>query len=83
MELKITGHFADVYERIYTSIDGKEEVAKLYSRVNKSVDSTSIKDVDLITTEKISEATLNLKSNRNYPLFMFTSPSQKCTTSCI
>ena len=77
----ITGHFANVYERIYNSIDDKEEVAKLYSRVNKSLDSTLIKDVDLITTEKIRVATFNLKSNRNDPLFM--SSSQKCTTSCI
>ena len=38
----ITGHFANVYERIYNSIDDKEEVAKIYSRVNKSLDSTSI-----------------------------------------
>ena len=72
----ITGHFADVYERIYNSIDDKVEVAKIYFPVNKSLDSTSIKDVDLITTGKIREATLNLKSNRNDPLFMFNSDSK-------
>ena len=49
----ITGHFANVYERIYNSIDDKEEVEKVYSRVNKHLDSTAIKDVDLFTTEKI------------------------------
>ena len=27
----ITGHFANVYERIYNSIDDKEEMAKIYS----------------------------------------------------
>ena len=58
----ITGHFANVYERIYNSIDDKEEMAKIYSRVNNSLDSNSLKDVDLITAEKIREATLNLKS---------------------
>ena len=80
----IIGHFANVYERIYNSIDDKEEVANIYSRVNKSLDSTSIKDVDLITTGKIREATLNLKSNRNDLLFMFYSRLfPKCTTSCI
>ena len=65
----ITSHFANVYERIYNSIDDKEEMAKIYSPVNNSLDSNSLKDVDLITTEKIREATLNLKSNRNDPLF--------------
>ena len=70
-EDNITGHLANVYERIYNSIDDKEELAKIYSRVNKSLDSTSIKDVDLITTEKIREATLNFKlgdltSSNNY-----------------
>ena len=69
----ITGHFANVYERIYNSIDDKEEMAKIYSRVNNSLDSNSYKDVDLITTEKIKAATLNLKSNRNDPLFIFNS----------
>ena len=66
----ITGHFANVYERIYNSIDDKEEMAKIYSRVNNSLDSNSLKDVNLITTEKIREAKLNLKSNRNDPLFI-------------
>ena len=69
----ITGHFANVYERIYNSIDDEEEMAKIYLRVNKSLDSTSLEDVNLITTDKIREATSNLKSNRNDPLFMFSS----------
>ena len=51
-KLNITEHFANVHERIHNSIDDKKEMAKLYSRVNKSLDSTSIKDVDLINTEK-------------------------------
>ena len=72
-----TGQFANVYERIYNSIDDKEEMAKIYSPVNNSLDSNSLKDVDLITTEKIREATLNLKSNRNDPLFIFKSDCLK------
>ena len=48
-------------------------MAKIYSRVNNSFDSNSLKGVDLITTEKIREATLHLKSNRNDPLFIFNS----------
>ena len=73
----ITGHFANVYERIYNSIDDKEEMAKIYSRLNNSLDSNSLKDVDLIATEKIREATLNLKLNRNDPLFIFNSDCLK------
>ena len=48
-------------------------MAKIYLRVNKSLDSTSLEDVNLITTDKIREAASNLKSNRNDPLFMFSS----------
>ena len=73
----ITGPFANVYERIYNSIDDEEEMAKIYLRVNKSLDSTSLEDVNLITTDKIREATSNLKSNRNDPLFMFSSDCLK------
>ena len=57
----ITGHFANVYERIYNSIDDKEEMAKIYSRVNNSLDSNSLKDVDLITTEKNKRGYIELK----------------------
>ena len=73
----ITGHFANVYERIYNSIDDEEEMATIYLRVNKSLDSTSLEDVNLITTDKIREATSNLTSKRNGPLFMFSSDCLK------
>ena len=40
-KLKITSHdiLLMFYERIYNSIDDKEEMAKIYSRVNNSLDS--------------------------------------------
>ena len=42
--------------RIYNSVDDKEEM---------SIDATSLSDKDLVTTDKVGEATMNLKSNRN------------------
>ena len=45
----------------------------MYSRVNKSIDTTSLSDVDLVTNDIAREATLNLKSNRNDPIFDFNS----------
>ena len=59
---------------LYNSIDDKEEVEKIYSRGNKSLDSASIKGRRSYHHRK---ATLNLKSNRNDPLFMFNSDCLK------
>ena len=44
-----------------TPLMTKKRWQKGYSRVNNTLDSNSLKDVDPITTEKIREATLNLR----------------------
>ena len=41
------------------------------------LDSTSLEDVNLFTTDKIRATASNLKSNRNDPLFMFSSDCLK------
>ena len=64
----VSEHFANVYERIYND---KEEMSRMYSRVNKSIDTTSLSDVYLVTNDIVREATMNLKSNRNDPIFDF------------
>ena len=66
----VSEHFANVYEGIYND---KEEMSRMYSRVNKSVDTTSLSDVDLVINDIVREATMNLKSNRNDPIFEFNS----------
>ena len=47
----VSEHFANVYERIYNSVDDKEEMSRMYSGVNKSIDTTSLSDVDLVTND--------------------------------
>ena len=69
----VSEHFANVYERIYISVDDKEEMSRMYSRVNKFIGTTSLGDVDLVTNDIVREATMNLKSNRNDPIFDFNS----------
>ena len=53
-------------------MDDKEEMSRMCSRVNKSIDTTSLSDVDLVTNDIVREATMNLKSNRNDPISDFT-----------
>ena len=67
----VSEHFANVYERIYNSVDNKEEMSIMYSRVNKSIYTTSLSDVDLFTNDIVREATMNLKSIRNDLIFDF------------
>ena len=52
-------------------------MSRMYSRVNKSIDTTSLSDVHLVTNDIVREATMNLKSNRNDPLFDFNSDCLK------
>ena len=73
----IPGHFANAYQKLYNSTDDEKEMSKMYSSISNSIDHTSLDDVDLITTEKVKEATMNLKSNRNDPLFDFNSDCLK------
>ena len=73
----VSEHFANVYDRIYNSVDDKEEMSRMYSRVNKSIDTTSLSDVDLVTNDIVREATMNLESNRNDPIFDFNSDCLK------
>ena len=53
----VSEHFANVYERIYNSVDDKE-MSRMYSRINKSIDTTSLSDVDLVTNDIVREATI-------------------------
>ena len=71
-EEDVSEHFANIYERIYNSVDDKEEMSGMYSRVNKSIDTTSLSDVDLVTNDTVREAPMNLTSNRNDPIFDLT-----------
>ena len=50
---------------------------EIYSEINNSLDQKSLEDVDLVTKEKVKEAAMNLKSNRNDPLFDFNSDCLK------
>ena len=50
----VSEHFANVYERIYKSVDDKE-MSRMHSRLNKSIDATSLSDVDLDATEKLEK----------------------------
>ena len=49
----------------------------MYSLVNKSIGTTSLSDVDLVTNDIVREATMNLKSNKNDPIFDFNSDCLK------
>ena len=48
-------------------------MSRMYSRVNKSIGTTSLSDVDQVTNDIVREATMNLTSNRNDPMFHFNS----------
>ena len=52
-------------------------MSRMFSRVNKSIDTTSLSDVHLVTNDIVREATMNLKSNRNDPTFDFNSDCLK------
>ena len=65
--------FKDVYQQLYTSADDVQETKELLKVVNKSVQSSSLVDVDRVTPEVVCEAIRNVKKDKNDPGFSFNS----------
>ena len=68
MREDVSEHFANVYERMYNSVDDKEEMSRMYSRVNKSMDTTSLSDVDLQSWTLIIRTKVNFYISTITPL---------------
>ena len=65
--------FADVYGKLYNSVDDKKDIEKIFDQIQGSVNVNSLKDVDLVTPDLIRDVVGEIKSSKNDPVFSFNS----------
>ena len=73
----IESHFASTYKELYNSLDDKNELRKVKQSLNDRVTSSSIDDLRPVTPSIVEEAIKHLKSNKNDPIFEFSSECLK------
>ena len=69
----VESHFADVYEKLYNSVDDKNDLSEVETYLNRNINENSLIEVDLVTPQLVSEAIGLLKMDKTDPGFAFTS----------
>ena len=67
----IETHFANVYEKLYNSIDDKENLTTVLQHLNTKIDCESVTKVEQITPILVKEAISKLKNDKTDPLYLF------------
>ena len=75
--INIETHFANVYEKLYNSIDDKEKLMTVLQHLNTKIYSGSFIEVEKITPTLIKEAINKLKNDKTDPLYHFNSDCMK------
>ena len=73
----IESHFADVYKKLYNSVDDAESLSRIHRRLNDSINEGSLVQVNKITPQLIQLAISKLKNDKTDPVFQFTSDCLK------
>ena len=70
-------HFASIYSDLYNSVNDREELISINTRLNERINSSSLKDVERVTPELVREALSHIKSNKTDPLHQYNSDCLK------
>ena len=73
----IETHFANVYDKLYNSIDDNENLTTVLRHLNTKIDSKSMIEVEKITPALIKESINKLKYDKTDPLYHFNSDCTK------
>ena len=65
--------FAEVYEKLYNSIDDSEEMSKIQNEVEGCIDEKSLCDIDQVNADLIAQVVKEINTNKSDPVFMFNS----------
>ena len=60
----VENHFAELYRRLYNSVDDHENLQFISKEVNNKIDQSCIKDVMRITPELVQKAISHLKHKK-------------------
>ena len=69
----IESHFADVYDKLYNSVEDTDDLKEVKEYLNKNITERSLTDVNVITPELVGEAISLLKNDKTDPVFVFNS----------
>ena len=81
--VNIETHFANVYDKLYNSIDDNENLTTVLRHLNTKIDSKSMIEVEKITPALIKEAINKLKNGKTDPLYHFNSDCMKNAPSTL
>ena len=73
----IDGHFANIYEKLYSAIDDSDDLLRIANHLEMKIDPGSMIDVERITPSIIKEAISKLKNDKTDPLYQFNSECMK------
>ena len=73
----VENHFAELYRRLYNSVDDHENLQFISKEVNNKIDQSCIKDVMRITPELVQKAISHLEHKKNDPVSNFSSDCLK------
>ena len=70
-------HFANVYKKLYNSVDDQENLMVVLQHLNKNIHSASTIDVEKVTPTLVENAISKLKNDKTDPLYQFNSDCMK------
>ena len=79
----IPNHFAEIYRNLYNSAPDKDNTQQLYEKIDRMINSDSMKAVDRITPKVVEEAIRKIKSGKNDPINTFSSDCVKNAPSIL
>ena len=79
----IPNHFAEIYRNLYNSAPDKDNTQQLYEKIDRMINSDSMKAVDRITPKVVGEAIRKIKSGKNDPINTFSSDCVKNASSIL
>ncbi|MEO2160307.1 MAG: reverse transcriptase domain-containing protein, partial [bacterium] len=69
----IPKHFADIYSKLYNSVDDQNSLNSISCFLNEKICPISLEDAMKVTPALVRDAVIHLNSNKSDPTFQFTS----------
>ena len=79
----ISSHFSDIYKEIYNRHRSTDNVNKVFSNINNSIDQTAITELDKITDELIINIINNLDFGKSDEFYNWGTDALKFGVNCI
>ena len=69
----IPNHFKEIYEKLYNSVDDKNEMIELNNHVEANITHSQLNEVNKVTPDIIKKAASNLSNAKSDPVFSYSS----------